>query len=141
MYKRQDNPFLSALAKRENPLRNGRQTTILFIRDVKYGADGKIKDEVSAYIDLADRMKKENFGPIFNKKKTLVPKKTDLSWYSWTSGKTAFNVTSNFKVDAQSDQGLLFRNKRDRKVIDVNPERESPGDGTLREVVECDEYE
>ena len=46
----------------------------------------------------------------------------------------------NFKVDANSDQGLLFRNKRDRKVIYVNPDLESPGDGTTRTVVETDKY-
>jgi hypothetical protein len=45
----------------------------------------------------------------------------------------------NFRVDANSDEGLLFRNKRDRKVINVNP-AEKPGDGTDREEIECEEY-
>jgi len=36
-------------------------------------------------------------------------------------------------VDANSDVGLLFRNKRDRKVINVDPMKEKPGDGTTRE--------
>jgi hypothetical protein len=36
-------------------------TTILFLRKV----DEKKKTEVSGYIDLADRMKKEDFKPIF----------------------------------------------------------------------------
>ena len=40
-----------ALAQREEALRNGRLTTILFIRDQKQ------KSEVSGYIDLADRMR------------------------------------------------------------------------------------
>ena len=44
-------PFLMALAQREEALRNGRLTTILFIRDQKH------KGEVSGYIDLADRMR------------------------------------------------------------------------------------
>ena len=67
------------LAQRERPLKNGRMTTILFLRIA--GRDGK--NEVSGYIDLADRMKKEDFKPIFMKKKTLMPKETDLSYYNW----------------------------------------------------------
>jgi hypothetical protein len=38
-------------------------------------------------------------------------------------------------VDANSDAGLLFRNKRDRKVINVDPSKDSPGDGTVREEI------
>ena len=60
-----NNKFLDALAKRERSLKNGRMTTILFIRCA--GNHGK--NEVSGYIDLADRMKKEDFKPIFMKKK------------------------------------------------------------------------
>ena len=57
------NAFLEALAKREESLRNGRLTTILFIRDERN------KRQVSAYIDLADRMKTEDFKMIFSKRK------------------------------------------------------------------------
>lgn len=57
------NPFLEALAAREESLRNGRLTTILFIRDERN------KRQVSAYIDLADRMKTEDFKAIFSKRK------------------------------------------------------------------------
>ena len=59
-----NNKFLDALAKRERSLKNGRMTTILFLRVITHG-----KNEVSGYIDLADRMKKEDFKPIFMKKK------------------------------------------------------------------------
>ena len=71
------NPFLLALAKREEGLRNGRLTSILFIRDERN------KRQVSAYIDLADRMKTEDFKLIFQKQKNIQPKPTDLSYYSW----------------------------------------------------------
>lgn len=43
------------------------------------------------------------------------------------------NDSPNFRVDADSDKGLLFRNKRDRKVINVDPRKDPPGDGTKRE--------
>jgi hypothetical protein len=73
-------------------------------------------------------------------KKFIVPKSSDLSYYNWDSQLCYLNDSPNFRVDANSEEGLLFRNKRDRKVIDVNPESKSPGDGTDREEIECEEY-
>jgi len=47
----------------------------------------------------------------------------------------------NFRVDANSDAGLLFRNKRDRKVINVDPTKpDGPGDGTERKEIVTPEY-
>ena len=43
-------------------------------------------------------------------------------------------------MDANSDAGLLFRNKRDRKVINVDPNKDPPGDGTKRVEIECSDY-
>lgn len=40
---------------------------------------------------------------------------------------------------ADSIQGILFKNKRDRKLINVNPEV-APGDNTTRTEIETDEY-
>ena len=31
----------------------------------------------------------------------------------------------------------MFRNKRDRKLINVNPKVDSPGDGTDRHTIDC----
>ena len=72
------NRFLEELARRERNLKNGRMTTILFLRYQEQG-----KNEVSGYIDLADRMKKEDFKRYFMGKKDLMPKETDLSYYNW----------------------------------------------------------
>ena len=52
-------PFLQALAEREESVRNGRLTTIIFIRDVSY--KGSKKREVSGYIDYHSRLKAEDF--------------------------------------------------------------------------------
>lgn len=71
-------PFLTALAEREELVRNGRMTTIIFIRDQKKG-----KNEISGYIDLAHRLKTDDFKLIFEGKKTLLPKPSDLSYYNW----------------------------------------------------------
>lgn len=43
-------------------------------------------------------------------------------------------------MDANSDAGLLFRNKRDRKVINVDPNKDPPGDGTKRVEIPTEEY-
>ena len=127
--------FLEELAKREFDLRNGRMTTILFIRTLHNG-----KNEVSGYIDLAHRMKSEEFKNIFMNKVKIEPKISDLSYYSWESQLCYFNDSPNFRTDASSEEGLMFRNKRDRKLINVNPFIASPGDGTDRKTIECPYY-
>ena len=49
-----------------------------------------------------------------------MPKSSDLSYYNWNTGKCFANDSPNFKVDASKGlQGLCFRNKRDRKVIEI----------------------
>lgn len=98
------------------------------------------KNERSAYIDLAHRMKVEDFSAIFMNKRKLLPKKTDLSHYDWDVQMGFMTDSPNFRVQADGKEGLLFRNKRDRKMINVNPEAPEPGDFTTREVVECPDY-
>ena len=87
------NPFLMALARREESLRNGRTTTILFIRMVEAG-----KNEKSAYIDLAHRMKTEDFGNIFMNKRKLLPRRSDLSFYDWDVQTGFMTDSPNFRV-------------------------------------------
>ena len=67
-------PFLHALAIREELVRAGKLTSIIFIRDVTAS-----KQEVSGYIDYAHRLKTENFEPYFQRKKKLMPKVGDLN--------------------------------------------------------------
>ena len=43
------------------------------------------------------------------------------------------------QVIADSETGLLFKNKRDRKVINVDP-KANPGDNSQRLEVQTDEY-
>ena len=100
----------------------------------------KNRNEISGYIDLAHRLKTEDFRQIFEGKKMLMPNMTDLSYFTWDSQYAYLNDSPNFKVDANSDAGLLFRNRRDRKVINVDPNKDPPGDGTKRVEIECDEY-
>lgn len=45
-----------------------------------------------------------------------------------------------YKVIADSAQGLLFKNKRDRKIVNVNPESRDPGDNTTRVELSTSEY-
>eukprot|EP01035_Chromulina_nebulosa_P019803 gene19803-25745_t len=130
-----DFPFLKALASREDLIRTSKLTTIVFIRD--YNSKGH---EISGYIDIAHRMRSEDFVPIFDRKKRLLPKPTDLSFYNWETQLSTSNSTPYYQVVADSTQGLLFKNKRDRKVINVNPESSSPGDNTVRIELETNEY-
>ncbi|CAE7190777.1 cfap299 [Symbiodinium sp. KB8] len=129
-----DKPFLQALANREELVRNGKLTTIIFIRD--YNAKGQ---EVSGYIDFAHRLKTENFEPYFEGTKTLMPRPSDLSYYNWETQTSTSNSSPNFQVIADSETGLLFKNKRDRKVINVDP-KASAGDNSTRSEIRTHEF-
>jgi len=51
------------------------------------------------------------------------------------------NDSPNFKVDANSQQqALLFRNKRDRKVINVDPKKKEEDNTKRIEDIKSDYY-
>lgn len=127
-------PFLASLAEREEMVRNGKLTTIIFIRDKNHKGQ-----EVSGYIDFAHRLQTENFEPYFERKKKLMPKPSDLSFYNWETQTSTSNATPNFQVIADNEAGLLFKNKRDRKVINVDP-KSRPGDNSRRIELPTHEY-
>ena len=60
-----------------------------------------------------------------------MPRTTDLSYYNWETQTSTSNSTPNFQVIADNEAGLLFKNKRDRKVINVDP-KSKPGDNSIR---------
>ena len=127
-------PFLQALANREELARNGKLTTVIFIRDKNNKGQ-----EVSGYIDYAHRLKTESLEPYFERRKRLMPKPNDLSYFNWETQTSTSNSSPNFQVIAESDTGLLFKNKRDRKVINVDPAL-PPGDNTTRTEIKTNEY-
>ena len=108
--------------------------TIIFIRDKNHKGQ-----EVSGYIDYAHRLKTENFEPYFERKHKLMPKPSDLSFYNWETQTSTSNATQNFQVIADNEAGLLFKNKRDRKVINVDP-KSRPGDNSRRIELQTHEY-
>ena len=67
--------FLRELAQREEANRSGKMTSIVFIRD--HNQRGQ---EISGYIDLAHRLKTEDFEPYFSGKKKLLPRPSDLRY-------------------------------------------------------------
>ena len=90
--------------------------SIIFIRD--YNSKGQ---EISGYIDYAHRLKTEDFEPYFSSRRKLLPKPSDLSFYNWESQLIISNNTPNYQVIAESVKGVLFKNKRDRKILNVDP--------------------
>ncbi|XP_035878462.1 cilia- and flagella-associated protein 299 isoform X2 [Phyllostomus discolor] len=127
----QDN-FLKALAVREEDNRNGK--SVIFIRD--RNSHGQ---QVSAYIDYAHRLKTEDFEPYFNGKKRLVPRPTDLSFYNWNSNTAMCNSTPNYQVIADNPEGLVFKYKRDSKILNVDP-KALPGDDSTRTSIDTELY-
>ncbi|XP_036057138.1 cilia- and flagella-associated protein 299 isoform X2 [Onychomys torridus] len=146
----QDN-FLKALAMREEDNRNGKVSlntkttnayhilkreiaTVIFIRDKN--SHGQ---EVSGYIDYAHRLKTEDFEVYFTGKRRLLPKPTDLSFYNWDNHIAVCNSSPNYQVLADNPEGLLFKYKRDRKILNVDPKAQ-PGDNSTRVPIQTDLY-
>jgi len=90
-----------------------------------------------------------------------LPRSTDLSYYNWETQVAHATSSPNFQVITDNEMGLLFKNKRDRKIINVDPEvRDSaiivrggsismlwaccwqvpPGDNTTRTELDTHEY-
>ena len=109
--------FLDQLAERESEVRNGRKSTIIFIRY----KDKKGK-ETSAYIDFRARLKSDEMEGVFKEGKPLLPKPTDLSYYNWTLQKVNSTDSTFFRVDAGPKERLSFKNNTDRKIINVDLE-------------------
>ncbi|XP_054543847.1 cilia- and flagella-associated protein 299 [Talpa occidentalis] len=129
----QDN-FLKALEVREEDNRNGKLSSVIFIRD--RNSHGQ---EISGYIDYSHRLKTEDFEVYFSSKKRLLPKATDLSFYNWDSQIAVWNSTPNYQVIADNPEGLLFKYKRYRKILNVDPKAD-PGDNSTRTSIQTDLY-
>ncbi|GLV41925.1 uncharacterized protein CBL_00387 [Carabus blaptoides fortunei] len=128
--------FLAELAKREKGNREGTLATIIFLRHFT-----KTGFEVSGYIDYADRLKKQDWLPIFKGKKRLWPRLDDLSYFHWRSKSTRKNNSINFKVIIDSVHGLLFQCWHDRKIVNVNPAIGFLGWQTTRTLIPTRKYE
>ncbi|XP_032095704.1 cilia- and flagella-associated protein 299 [Sapajus apella] len=129
----QDN-FLMALAMREEDNRNGKLSSVIFIRD--RNSHGQ---EISGYIDYAHRLKTEDFEVYFSGKKRLLPRPKDMSFYNWDTNIAVCNSSPNYQVIADNPEGLLFKFKRDRKILNVDP-KVQPGDNSTRIPVPTELY-
>ncbi|MCQ2817793.1 MAG: DUF4464 domain-containing protein [archaeon] len=109
--------LLDELKKREQDVRNGRKSTIIFIRY----KESKTK-ETSAYIDFRERLKNEEMALFFEEKRDLIPRPSDLSYYNWSSQNVKSNDSTFFRVDAGFKERLSFKNNTDRKIINVDLE-------------------
>ncbi|KAK2542916.1 hypothetical protein Q9966_003528 [Columba livia] len=63
----------------------------------------------------------------------------EIRFYNWDRNVSTSNSSPNYEVIAEDASGLLFKNKSDRKIINVDP-KGYPGDNTTRTPVETDLY-
>lgn len=70
----------------------------------------------------------------------MKPRPSDMSFYNWETQTCTSSATPNFQVIAENENGLLFKNKRDRKIINVDPKEQKPGDNTTRTMIKCHEH-
>ncbi|KNE68969.1 hypothetical protein AMAG_13845 [Allomyces macrogynus ATCC 38327] len=95
--------------------------------------------EISRDIDYAHRLKFEAFDAYFAGTKTMVPRPSDLSFFNRETQLCTSNNTPNWQVISDNETGLLFKNKCDRKVVNVDPKADA-GDNTERREVQSREY-
>uniref|UniRef100_A0A3Q0QWR9 Cilia- and flagella-associated protein 299 n=1 Tax=Amphilophus citrinellus TaxID=61819 RepID=A0A3Q0QWR9_AMPCI len=126
--------FLKALAEREEANRSGKMTSVIFIRD-----HNTLGQEVSGYIDYAHRLKTQDFEPYFSGKKRLMPGRSDLCYYNWKTLVSTSNSSPNFEVIYDNPDGLLFKNKRDKKILNLDP-LSGPGEDSKRTFLQSDIY-
>ncbi|XP_058492364.1 cilia- and flagella-associated protein 299 isoform X2 [Solea solea] len=84
--------FLKALAEREEANRSGRMNSLVFIRD-----QNPRGQEVSGYIDLAHRLRSQDFDIYFSGKKKLMPGRSDLWSYGTAREAGPSEVTTTGK--------------------------------------------
>ncbi|XP_003790102.1 uncharacterized protein C4orf22 homolog [Otolemur garnettii] len=125
---------VTLIAFRHQHTKSGKKSSVIFIRD--RNSHGQ---EVSGYIDFAHRLKTEDFEVYFNGKKKLLPKPTDMSFYNWDNHIALCNSTPNYQVISDNPEGLLFKYKRDRKILNVDPKAQ-PGDNSTRTPIQTDLY-
>ncbi|XP_041854286.1 cilia- and flagella-associated protein 299 [Melanotaenia boesemani] len=126
--------FLKALAEREEANRSGKMTSVIFIRD-----HNTLGQEVSGYIDYAHRLKTQDFELYFNGKKRLMPGRSDLCYYNWKTQVSTSNSSPNFEVIYDNVNGLLFKSRRDKKILNVDP-LSGPGEDMSRTFLLSDRY-
>lgn len=63
-----------------------------------------------------------------HREEKLTPRPSGLSFHNWDTRKSTANCTPQFEVLADNGtRALLFRNKRSRKMLNVNP-KAAPGE-------------
>lgn len=128
------NELQRELAVREKSNRLGILSTIIFLRETIPNGTA-----CSGYIDYADRLfKDQTWGEFFHGDKTLRPKKSDLGYYNWRTGKVFSNNSPNYIVQL-STKGMLFRNRFDRQLVNPAP-NEVPGSNTFSHRIRCKSY-
>mmetsp|Transcript_11963 Transcript_11963/g.17698 ORF Transcript_11963/g.17698 Transcript_11963/m.17698 type:complete len:238 (-) Transcript_11963:395-1108(-) len=128
-----EDSVLLSMAEREDMIRKGVSTPIIFLRSIN--ANGH---EVSAYIDVTQRMKEANFDQYFTKKKRFLPKHGDLSYYNWQTGVHVNTHSAHFEVISSSDR-LFFKSKVNGKVISVDPRVDASENVNGKELISHDE--
>lgn len=124
------------LSLRERGNRLGVLSTIIYIRKLT-----RLKHEISAYIDYADRLKNDDWQRFFEGKKKLSPRRSDLAYFNWRLNKTLLNDTAHYRPMIDKKRGLCFSNVHDRILISVDPQSITPGVATTRVRIYSPQYD
>lgn len=141
---KEETPFVRALMDREDDILQEKLASIVYIRSID-----QTSREVSAYIDLSDRLALEKSFQKYSTKNidkstetTLMqPRKSDLSWFDFGNGQSLNTDSEHFQVIADHPNGLVFQHKKDRKAITVWPSKVNAERIYLKTCLDSPEYE
>jgi len=129
------NILLRMLQQREEANITGKQSSIIMIRD--FNEHGH---EISGYIDFSHRLHTDDFRLIFDETKRLLPRKGDLSFMNWAKFQVFGHSSPNYELLTTSSASMKFRNKRDNKIMNVDPMVKNCGENTSRTVIPAEDY-
>lgn len=99
----------------------------------------KSGQEVSGYVDYAQRLQSEKFEQYFDGRRVLRPQESDLSYHNWLTKHTMCSNSPNWQPMTSLDGEFWFRNMRNRKTF--SPSENCCADGlTERVVIESPGY-
>jgi hypothetical protein len=93
--------------------------------------------EISGYIDLSDRLQRDHsfakyvIISVQPAQANLLPRRNDLSYFDWDSGQCVVNDSASFQVLTDQPDGMVFRYKKDRKLVHAWSQKYNDGKLTL----------
>lgn len=111
--------LINELIRRKLSVQQKTLIVIIFIR-----AENDKGQEVSGYIDFAERLGNDDIMDILTRKKKLTPSTNDLSYYNWSTMTCVQNSSSGVMTITDKSPNLMFQCKHDSHIFNINTQKQ-----------------